>query len=151
VRLIDRIRLGRRAARLAPAVAIAGGAVLAVIIEANPKATIFAALALGAACFYLPWLYERPLMAELRRRGSALCPGCGYLLYDRPDDLCPECGRRYTIEQATAEWRTLARQWPGDCRGHVQLLCKRCGHDIRGFTTCPRCRAPRGKRAPPRR
>lgn len=146
MRLIDRIRARRRFARIATAGAFCGGLAL-VVIAGNPFAsTMLVAAAIATIAYHVPKMLERRLMAHLRETRGALCPGCGYELFDRPGDLCPECGRRITIEQACAAWRTLARQWPGDAWGHVQRLCRHCGHDMGGYRICPRCQRKRGVR-----
>lgn len=40
------------------------------------------------------------------RNQAPLCPGCGYNLSGLSECRCPECGKKYTLEQL---WRTAVR------------------------------------------
>lgn len=62
---------------------------------------------------------RRELLASLSL-GFPLCPNCGYDLsgtLERPDRICPECGRPWTIDElalqrmTAIQWRRSAADW----------------------------------------
>jgi hypothetical protein len=56
-----------------------------------------------------PVLLRRGLRTFLRRLKECnclICPDCGYLLRDLPEEYaCPECGRKYTHRELADYWR----------------------------------------------
>jgi len=82
---------------------------LIVIALLNPRDAGMA-IALAGAVWVPMWLvstaliwretgFERALRIDPRAAGMLACPNCGYDLRGLSEARCPECGRRYTLDQ----------------------------------------------------